>query len=100
MHNYNVIDMKISLCGEHSTTHKIHSFWFAVHVGFLRLTPNGVNKRRVDRVPVSILHLFFSSSGMDACGRIWDLRSGKCIMMLDGHLKNVLAMDFSPNGWD
>ena len=37
-------------------------------------------------------------SGLDASGRVWDLRSGKCILMLDGHLKNVLAIEFSPNG--
>lgn len=36
---------------------------------------------------------------MDACGRVWDLRSGKCVYLLEGHLKNVLAMDFSPNGY-
>lgn len=40
-----------------------------------------------------------SCSGLDATGRVWDLRSGKCILMLDGHLKNVLAIDFSPNGY-
>ena len=42
--------------------------------------------------------LSLSCSGLDASGRVWDLRSGKCILMLDGHLKNVLAIDFSPNG--
>ena len=36
--------------------------------------------------------------GMDSCARIWDLRSGKCLMVLQGHLKNVLTVDFSPNG--
>ena len=38
------------------------------------------------------------TSGMDSCARIWDLRSGKCLMVLQGHLKNVLSVDFSPNG--
>ena len=37
-------------------------------------------------------------SGLDGCGRLWDLRSGRCIMLLDGHLKSVLAIDISPNG--
>lgn len=41
--------------------------------------------------------LFFS--GFDSCARFWDLRSGKCIMVFEGHLKNVLALDFSPNGF-
>ena len=44
--------------------------------------------------PPTLLH-----SGFDGAGRVWDLRSGKCIMLLDGHLKNVLALDFSPNGY-
>jgi U4/U6 small nuclear ribonucleoprotein PRP4 len=37
-------------------------------------------------------------SGLDAIGRVWDLRSGKTCMVLDGHVKDILAMDFSPNG--
>ena len=40
-----------------------------------------------------------SISGLDSCARFWDLRSGKCIMLFEGHLKNVLSLDFSPNGW-
>ena len=36
---------------------------------------------------------------MEAVGRIWDLRSGKCILVLQGHVKSVLAIDFSPNGF-
>ncbi len=36
---------------------------------------------------------------MDAYGRIWDLRTGRCIMFLEGHLKPVLSIDFSPNGF-
>ena len=38
-------------------------------------------------------------SGLDSCGRVWDLRTGRCLMLLDGHLQSVLAMDFSPNGY-
>ena len=30
---------------------------------------------------------------------MWDLRSGKCIMLMDGHLKGVVAVDFAPSGW-
>ncbi|CAF2852754.1 unnamed protein product [Rotaria sp. Silwood2] len=29
----------------------------------------------------------------------WDLRTGRCIMLLKGHLKPVLSIDFSPNGY-
>ena len=36
---------------------------------------------------------------MDGCGRLWDLRSGKCILLMDGHLSEVLGIDFSPNGY-
>lgn len=32
-------------------------------------------------------------------GRVWDLRTGRSIMVLEGHVKEVLAMDFSPNGY-
>ena len=40
-----------------------------------------------------------SHSAMDGCGRLWDLRSGKCILLMDGHLSGVLGIDFSPNGY-
>jgi hypothetical protein len=39
------------------------------------------------------------SSGMDAYGRVWDLRTGRCIMFLEGHLKPIISIDFSPNGF-
>ena len=35
---------------------------------------------------------------MDAYGRVWDLRTGRCIMFLEGHLKPIISIDFSPNG--
>ena len=31
-------------------------------------------------------------------GRLWDLRTGHCIWDLVGHVKQILALDFSPNG--
>ena len=37
--------------------------------------------------------------GLDAIGRVWDLRSGRTAMVLDGHVKDILAIDFSPNGF-
>ena len=27
------------------------------------------------------------------------MRTGRCIMFLEGHLKSILAVDFSPNGY-
>jgi len=36
---------------------------------------------------------------MDAYGRVWDLRTGRCIMFLEGHLKPIISIDFSPNGF-
>ncbi len=32
-------------------------------------------------------------------GRLWDLRSGNSIMVLEGHVRGILSMDFSPNGY-
>ena len=32
-------------------------------------------------------------------GRIWDLRIGRSILVLEGHVKGILAVDFSPNGY-
>lgn len=41
----------------------------------------------------------FFFSGFDGRGLVWDLRTGQCIMPLDGHLKKVLGIDFAPDGW-
>ena len=30
---------------------------------------------------------------------MWDLRTGRSVMTLQGHVKPVLALDFSPNGY-
>ncbi|MGH0174504.1 UNVERIFIED_CONTAM: hypothetical protein FKN15_068193 [Acipenser sinensis] len=37
--------------------------------------------------------------GLDAFGRLWDLRTGRCIMFLEGHLKEIYGLSFSPNGF-
>ena len=37
-------------------------------------------------------------SGLDAIGRVWDLRTGRTAMDLNGHVLAIYAMDFSPNG--
>jgi U4/U6 small nuclear ribonucleoprotein PRP4 len=38
-------------------------------------------------------------SGLDAIGRVWDLRTGRTAMILDGHVEGILTMAFSPNGY-
>jgi WD40 repeat protein len=32
-------------------------------------------------------------------GRIWDCRTGRSILTMQGHVKQCLAIDFSPNGY-
>lgn len=41
----------------------------------------------------------FVVSGLDSFGRVWDLRTGRCVMFLEGHLSSVFGVDFSPNGF-
>ncbi|KAK5878226.1 hypothetical protein CesoFtcFv8_023653 [Champsocephalus esox] len=36
--------------------------------------------------------------GLDSFGRVWDLRTGRCVMFLEGHLKEIYSLHFSPNG--
>ena len=40
-----------------------------------------------------------ATAGLDAFGRIWDVRIGKAIQLLRGHVKQILAVDFAPNGF-
>lgn len=40
-----------------------------------------------------------ASGGLDSLGRLWDVRTGKNILNLEGHIKSILSMDFSPNGY-
>ncbi|CAD7004847.1 unnamed protein product [Ceratitis capitata] len=39
------------------------------------------------------------TGGLDAFGRVWDLRTGRCVMFLEGHLGSIFGVDFSPNGF-
>lgn len=32
-------------------------------------------------------------------GRVWDMRTGRSIMALQGHVQGILTMDFSPDGY-
>ena len=38
-------------------------------------------------------------SGLDAIGRVWDTRTGRTAMIMDGHVQPILGLDFSPNGY-
>ena len=38
-------------------------------------------------------------SGLDAIGRVWDLRTGRTAMVLDGHVQAIFSIAFSPNGY-
>jgi len=42
--------------------------------------------------------LFSSRRGLDAIARVWDLRSGRTALVLSGHSRDILSIDFSPNG--
>lgn len=46
-----------------------------------------------------VFNCFLFKSGLDAFGRVWDLRTGRCVMFLDGHLGAIYGVDFSPNGF-
>lgn len=48
---------------------------------------------------VKIINFSLSVSGLDAFGRVWDLRTGRCVMFLEGHLGSIYGVDFSPNGY-
>lgn len=38
-------------------------------------------------------------SGLDSIGRVWDTRTGRSAMTLEGHIKDILGLDWSPNGY-
>ncbi|XP_047426403.1 U4/U6 small nuclear ribonucleoprotein Prp4 [Mugil cephalus] len=40
-----------------------------------------------------------ATGGLDAFGRVWDLRTGRCIVFLEGHLREIYSLHFSPNGY-
>lgn len=42
--------------------------------------------------------IFGIFSGMDCYGRVWDLRTGRCIMFLEGHQKEIHCGQWLPNG--
>lgn len=40
-----------------------------------------------------------SCSGLDCYGRVWDMRSGRCIFFLEGHQKEILSCNWAPDGY-
>jgi U4/U6 small nuclear ribonucleoprotein PRP4 len=48
---------------------------------------------------IFLFNTIHSYRGQDAYGRVWDLRTGRCIMFMEGHLKTILSVDFNPNGY-
>jgi WD40 repeat protein len=32
-------------------------------------------------------------------GRVWDCRTGRSVHVLEGHIKQILSLDFAPNGY-
>jgi U4/U6 small nuclear ribonucleoprotein PRP4 len=42
--------------------------------------------------------LFFSGD-LGGSGMIWDLRTGRGVLPILGHVKGILSADFSPNGY-
>ncbi|KAL9298969.1 putative transcription factor WD40-like family [Arabidopsis thaliana] len=47
----------------------------------------------------TLLQTFKASSGFDSLARVWDLRTARNILIFQGHIKQVLSVDFSPNGY-
>lgn len=46
-----------------------------------------------------MLGLIAPHSGLDAIGRVWDLRTGRTAMVLDGHVQGIYSIAFSPTGY-
>jgi hypothetical protein len=40
-----------------------------------------------------------AAAGVVAAGRIWDLRTGRSVHVLEGHVKQILSVQWAPNGW-
>ncbi|KAF3848380.1 hypothetical protein F7725_014877, partial [Dissostichus mawsoni] len=39
-----------------------------------------------------------AATGAGFVRQVWDLRTGRCVMFLEGHLKEIYSLHFSPNG--
>ena len=55
----------------------------------------GCAVRRFNRLCSVCLNSRF---GAWPAGRMWDLRTGRSVLLLEGHVKPILSLDFAPNG--
>lgn len=53
------------------------------------------DKDNVHKLLVRVCDLFLCC----CAGRLWDCRTGRNVWTMEGHIKQVLALDFSPNGY-
>lgn len=86
--------------GRQLTTTLCHKLWYSEPYGGALYSSFGHSETLFSWFPW--IHfcccLSLPLRGLDAYGRVWDLRTGRCVMFLDGHLKSVLTVDFSPSG--
>lgn len=60
----------------------------------------GTSVDHILKIPHDLLTAFFNHfRGLDAIGRVWDLRTGRTAMVLDGHVEAIFSITFSPNGY-
>ncbi|OCL01838.1 U4/U6 small nuclear ribonucleo protein-like protein Prp4 [Glonium stellatum] len=60
--------------------------------------PSG-HAREVYTVSFNTDGSLLASAGLDSIGRIWDLRTGRMVMLLDSHIKPIYALDWSVDGY-
>ncbi|CAN0487460.1 unnamed protein product, partial [Ectocarpus sp. 8 AP-2014] len=41
-----------------------------------------------------------ATGDLGGVGRVWDLRSGKSVWTMEGHVKRITCMDFSPCAYE
>lgn len=49
---------------------------------------------------LSPTRIIFCHSGLDGIGRVWDLRTGRSIMLLEGHVNAIPAIAFTPSSYE
>ncbi|XP_010412795.1 PREDICTED: U4/U6 small nuclear ribonucleoprotein PRP4-like protein [Camelina sativa] len=47
----------------------------------------------------TLVRTFEASCGLDSLARVWDLRTGRSILVFQGKTKPLLSVNFSPNGY-